>query len=110
MATVVDPIRGDYFHRPRLGHPMAEHRANRRPAEDDEADRRRDRVAWEPEQRSMPDVPECQWLPRFHADLPDGNLAFGLQHILHQVVITERHASRSRYEERRVGKECGTRW
>ena len=43
-------------------------------------------------------MPECQRFSRFHADLPDRDLAFGLEDILHQVVVAERYAAR-RYDQ-----------
>ena len=73
---------------------MTEHRANRGSAKDYEADGRRDRVTRESQQRRGSDVPECQRFPRFHADLPDRDIAFALEHVLDQVVVAERYAAR----------------
>src|SRR5215213_3375665 len=73
---------------------MAQHRADCGSTKDNEADRGRHRITRKPQQRGGSDVPKCQRFPRFHADLPDRDLALGLQDILYQIVVTERHPAR----------------
>ena len=89
VAAIVDAIRGYHFHHSRLGHLVPEHRTNCRSAKDDEAYRRGHGVSGKSQQRAESDVAERERFPRFHADLPDRNLTFRFEDVLHQVEVPQ---------------------
>src|SRR5215213_5375103 len=87
LPAIVDFIAGHDLKNMRLRLLMPEHRADCRSAKDDEADRRRYRVTGKPQQRGCCDVSEGQGFPRFHADLPDRDVTFGLQDLFYQIIV-----------------------
>jgi hypothetical protein len=60
LPAVVDPLRESGFDGRRAQIAVPEHREDRRSAKEQEADRRRDRVAWQAEQRRRADPAESQ--------------------------------------------------